>query len=159
VPVPAIGVQHFQFAIDTHSFTARVDSIKPVFQACANDMKKKKNINSDKDVHFNDDGEKGRTTTEEEAAIVIDGTTVAAVWDAIVPGLRNEFDAPKSLPLIAPRPLLLLQVGDPTSSSSSFSCFRLSAKVVGLRSSIILLLWLLFLFLLCVCVEMQKPRP
>ena len=30
------------------------------------------------------------------------------VWEKIAPGLDSQFDAPYSLPLIAPRPLLLL---------------------------------------------------
>jgi len=83
VAAPAIGVQGFQYAIDSNAFGARVDSIRPVFEAAQADL--------------------GRGE--------IDGAVVAAVWDKITPGLREYFDAPKSLGLIAPRPLLLLQGG------------------------------------------------
>mmetsp|Transcript_73631 Transcript_73631/g.148322 ORF Transcript_73631/g.148322 Transcript_73631/m.148322 type:complete len:305 (-) Transcript_73631:97-1011(-) len=108
VPVPAIGVQNFQFAIDNNCFGARVDSIRPVFEACAADEEMgKKSL------------EQGQEAQEEAAGsgsglsgvgvTAIDGSIVAKVWDTLVPGLRDEFDAPQSLPLIAPRPLLLLQ--------------------------------------------------
>jgi hypothetical protein len=30
------------------------------------------------------------------------------VWDRIAPGLASQFDSPYSIPLIAPRPLLIL---------------------------------------------------
>jgi len=75
-------VQNFKYAIETETYGARVDSIRPVFEAARLDLGRDK----------------------------IDGHVVSAVWDALVPGLRDEFDAPNSLPLIAPRPLLLLQV-------------------------------------------------
>jgi hypothetical protein len=38
----------------------------------------------------------------------IDTEVVEKVWDKIAPGLDSQFDAPFSLPVIAPRPLLLL---------------------------------------------------
>ncbi|KAF7068896.1 hypothetical protein CFC21_074603 [Triticum aestivum] len=36
----------------------------------------------------------------------------AEVWDKIAPGMASQFDAPYSVPLIAPRPLLLLNDAD-----------------------------------------------
>jgi len=33
---------------------------------------------------------------------------IQAAWDRLVPGLRDRFDADRLLPLIAPRPLLIL---------------------------------------------------
>lgn len=84
---PAIGVQSFQFALQHQQWGARVDSILPVFAAAAKDLGKKD----------------------------IDAEVVKAVWDRLVPGLAeaNEtssmaFDAPASLPCVAPRPLLVL---------------------------------------------------
>ena len=35
------------------------------------------------------------------------------VWDRIAPGLASEFDAPYSIPAIAPRPLLILNGKNP----------------------------------------------
>jgi len=77
---PAIGVQGFRYAVDTGSWQARVDSIRPLFAAAAADMGKEE----------------------------IDGVVVRAVWEAITPGLLDRFDAPSSLRLIAPRPLLVV---------------------------------------------------
>lgn len=38
----------------------------------------------------------------------IDKEVVEKVWDRIAPGLASKFDAPYTLPIIAPRPLLVL---------------------------------------------------
>lgn len=96
VAAPMIGVQGFQWAIDHASFQARVDSIRPVFEAAAHDL-----ALEEERVKGGGGGKKAE----------IDARAVASVWDALVPGLRGEFDAPRSLALIAPRPLLLVQGG------------------------------------------------
>eukprot|EP00419_Tripos_fusus_P053141 CAMPEP_0172811858 /NCGR_PEP_ID=MMETSP1075-20121228/9676_1 /TAXON_ID=2916 /ORGANISM="Ceratium fusus, Strain PA161109" /LENGTH=381 /DNA_ID=CAMNT_0013651333 /DNA_START=26 /DNA_END=1171 /DNA_ORIENTATION=- len=81
VLAPAIGVQSFGYAVNTDKWQARVATIQPVFDAAATDRK--------------------------GPGAAVDAATVAAVWDVITPGLLQEFDAPMSLPLIAPRPLLI----------------------------------------------------
>jgi len=80
VTVPIIGVQGFRWAIDNNMWQARVNSIKPLFEEARTDLGKSE----------------------------IDTEVVEKVWEKIAPGLDSQFDAPYSLPLIAPRPLLLL---------------------------------------------------
>ncbi|WZZ36927.1 putative esterase YitV [Brassica napus] len=80
VAVPLIGVQGFRWAIDNDAWQARVDSLKPLFEVARIDMGKSK----------------------------IDKEVVEKVWDRIAPGIASQFDAPYSVPVIAPRPLYLL---------------------------------------------------
>ncbi|KAJ0232397.1 AB hydrolase-1 domain-containing protein [Hirschfeldia incana] len=80
VAAPLIGVQGFRWAIDNDAWQARVNSLKPVFEEARNDMGKSE----------------------------IDKEVVKKVWDRIAPGLAFRLDAPYSLPVIAPRPLYLL---------------------------------------------------
>ena len=80
VAVPLIGVQSFNWALEHDQWQARVASIPWVFEAAAADM-------------------------EREA---VDADVVEAVWERIAPGLLDMFDAATALPLIAPRPLLVL---------------------------------------------------
>ncbi|TVU12416.1 hypothetical protein EJB05_46060, partial [Eragrostis curvula] len=80
VIVPIIGIQGFRWAIDNNKWQARVDSIKPLFEEARIDLGKSE----------------------------IDTEVVEKVWEKIAPGLDSQFDAPYSIPLIAPRPLLLI---------------------------------------------------
>ncbi|KAI3781539.1 hypothetical protein L2E82_11556 [Cichorium intybus] len=80
VAVPIIGVQDFQWAIDNDKWQARVDSIKPVFEVATIDLGKK----------------------------CIDKEVVEKVWDRIAPGLTSKFESIYTVPVIAPRPLLIL---------------------------------------------------
>ncbi|KAJ0232398.1 AB hydrolase-1 domain-containing protein [Hirschfeldia incana] len=80
VAVPLIGVQGFRWAIHNDAWQARVDSLKPLFEEARIDMGKSE----------------------------IDKEVVKKVWDRIAPGLASQFDAPYSVPVIAPRPLYLL---------------------------------------------------
>ncbi|XP_020100609.1 uncharacterized protein LOC109718677 [Ananas comosus] len=80
VAVPIIGVQGFRWAIDNDQWQGRVDSIKPLFEEARIDLGKR----------------------------VIDKEVVKRVWDRIAPSLDSQFDSPHSVPVIAPRPLLIL---------------------------------------------------
>ncbi|GAA0148407.1 hydrolase [Lithospermum erythrorhizon] len=80
VVVPIIGVQGFRWAIEHGKWHGRVDSIKAVFEEARIDLGK----------------------------AAIDEDVVEKVWDRIAPGLASEFDAPYTIPSIAPRPLLIL---------------------------------------------------
>ncbi|KAI6681549.1 hypothetical protein NL676_035430 [Syzygium grande] len=80
VVVPIIGVQGFRWAIDNDMWQGRVDSIKPVFEEARIDL--------------------GKST--------IDREVVEKVWNRIAPGLASDFDAPNTVPAIAPRPLLII---------------------------------------------------
>ncbi|XP_076936625.1 uncharacterized protein LOC143603822 [Bidens hawaiensis] len=80
VVVPIIGIQGFRWAIDNDRWQARVDSIKPVFEEARIDLGKD----------------------------AIDKEVVEKVWDRIAPDLASEFDSNYTVPLIAPRPLFIL---------------------------------------------------
>ncbi|KAK2661197.1 hypothetical protein Ddye_007730 [Dipteronia dyeriana] len=80
VVVPIIGVQGFRWAIDNDKWQGRVDSIKVVFEAARIDLNKS----------------------------TIDKEVVEKVWDRIAPGLASQFDSPYTIPVIAPRPLLIV---------------------------------------------------
>ncbi|XP_052210802.1 uncharacterized protein LOC127813721 [Diospyros lotus] len=84
VVVPIIGVQGFRWAIDHDKWQARVDSIKAVFEEARIDLGKS----------------------------AIDKEVVEKVWDRIAPGLASQFDSPYTLPIISPRPLLILKGQD-----------------------------------------------
>ncbi|KFK27821.1 hypothetical protein AALP_AA8G434200 [Arabis alpina] len=83
VVVPLIGVQGFRWAIDHDEWEGRVNSIKPLFEEARIDLGKNK----------------------------IDKEVVEKVWNRIAPGLASQFDSPYSLPVIAPRPLYILNGG------------------------------------------------
>ncbi|RDX79523.1 yitV [Mucuna pruriens] len=83
VVVPLIGVQGFRWAIDNDKYQGRVNSIKPLFEAARNDL--------------------GKGAIDKEVV-----EKVSQVWDRIAPGLASHFDSPYSIPIIAPRPLLIL---------------------------------------------------
>ncbi|KAF5759552.1 putative alpha/beta hydrolase-1 [Helianthus annuus] len=80
VVVPIIGIQGFRWAIDNDRWQARVDSIRSVFEEARIDLGKS----------------------------IIDKEVVEKVWDRIAPGLAREFDSNYTVPLIASRPLLIL---------------------------------------------------
>ncbi|CAL8472161.1 g11703 [Coccomyxa elongata] len=79
VAAPMIGVQGFRWAAENDSWHARVGSIPRVFAAAAADLGKP----------------------------AVDAQVVMAVWNRIMPGLLEGYDAPQSLPCLAPRPFLI----------------------------------------------------
>ncbi|KAG5562567.1 hypothetical protein RHGRI_005333 [Rhododendron griersonianum] len=87
VAVPIIGVQGFRWSIDHDKWQSRVDSIKDVFQEARVDL--------------------GKRVIDKE---VVENVSCIyhRVWDRIAPGLASQFDSPYTIPIIAPRPLLIL---------------------------------------------------
>jgi poly(3-hydroxybutyrate) depolymerase len=79
-PVPLCGVQQFSYAIENNCYHDRVMSIPNVFQAAA----------------------PGGMLSNVTAEVVRD------VWDTILPGMLETYDASVSLGAIAPRPLLVV---------------------------------------------------
>jgi fermentation-respiration switch protein FrsA (DUF1100 family) len=79
VVVPCIGVQSFKWALDHESWRSRVDTFKPAIEAAARD-----------------EGQ------------VVNAAFVRRFYDRVVPGIYGPFDGPAMLPLIAPRPLLVI---------------------------------------------------
>jgi dienelactone hydrolase len=79
VAVPVIGVQSFGWALENNAWQARVETILPAVAGAARD-----------------------------ALRPVDTDFVRDFYDRVVPGIYAEFDAPAMLPLIAPRPLLVV---------------------------------------------------
>ena len=79
VVVPCIGVQSFRWALDNESWRSRVETFKPAIEAAAKD--------------------EGET---------VNAAFVRKFYDRVVPGIYGQFDGPAMLPLIAPRPLLVI---------------------------------------------------
>jgi dienelactone hydrolase len=80
VAVPIIGVNTFAWTVEHDRWRARAALLPQVYEAARVDL-----------------GEKE-----------LDARVYRAVWDRLTPGLLNRFDGPRLLPLIAPRPLLVL---------------------------------------------------
>lgn len=80
VAVPCIGVQSFRWALDHNDWEGRTGTIPHAFAAI----------------------EKNAGVTNAETEFVKN------FYDRIVPGIYGEFDGPAMLPLIAPRPLLVI---------------------------------------------------
>ena len=77
--VPLIGVQAFDWALGAGQWQGRAASLREFFEAVAL-----------------------------EAGRPLDAALVREVWERIAPGLLGPLDAVNALPLIAPRPLLVL---------------------------------------------------
>jgi dienelactone hydrolase len=78
--VPCIGVQSFQWALENNDWKGRTGTIQNAFDAAAKDA----------------------------GAQPPDTEFVKRFYNRIVPGIYDEFDGPAMLPLIAPRPLLVI---------------------------------------------------
>ena len=80
VAVPFIGVQSFRWALDNNDWQGRIRTIQSAFD-----------------------------TVAKEAGVADAGTPfVQQFYDRVVPGIYGEFDGPAMLPLITPRPLLVI---------------------------------------------------
>ncbi len=80
VAVPCIGVQSFRWALENNSWRSRVET----FQAAVNGASKDAGIAE------------------------INADFVRKFYDRVAPGVHKQFDGPEMLPLIAPRPLLVI---------------------------------------------------
>jgi dienelactone hydrolase len=80
VAVPVIGVQSFRWALDHDAWQSRAETFQDAIDAIAHDA----------------------------GATHADSGTVARFYARVAPGIDGDFDAPNMLPLIAPRPLLII---------------------------------------------------
>jgi dienelactone hydrolase len=80
VVVPCIGVQSFRWALENNAWQARVSTIPTAFEAA----------------------------TKEAGVTVPDAAFTKSFYDRVVPGIYGDFDGPAMLPLIAPRPMLVI---------------------------------------------------
>jgi dienelactone hydrolase len=78
--IPVIGVQSFRWALDHDAWQSRVGTFQAAIDAAAADAGVK----------------------------AVDAAFVRRFYDRVVPGIYSEFDASAMLPLIAPRPLLVI---------------------------------------------------
>jgi dienelactone hydrolase len=79
VAVPVIGVQSFRWALEHDAWQPRIETIREAVAEAARDA--------------------GRS---------VDARFVREFYDRVVPGIHQQFDAPAMLPLVAPRPLLVI---------------------------------------------------
>jgi dienelactone hydrolase len=80
VAVPRIGVQSFHWALENNDWQGRIATIQTAFDSAAR-----------------------------EAGVAAPGTDfVRQFYDRVIPGIYGEFDGPVMVPLIAPRPLLII---------------------------------------------------
>ena len=79
VAVPCISVQSFRWALENNAWQARVGTIQPAVDGAAR---------SDR--------------------ATLNAQFVRTFYDRLVPGIYSEFDGPAILPLIAPRPLMVI---------------------------------------------------
>ena len=80
VTVPCIGVESFRWALDNNAWQGRIGTIQNAFNTIAK--------------------ESGVTNT--------DTALVRKFYDRVAPGIYGEFDGPAMVPLIAPRPLFII---------------------------------------------------
>lgn len=78
--VPCIGVQSFGWAVENNAWQSRIGTIQSAVDGAAR--------------------ETGITS--------IDSAFIRRFYERVAPGLHQEFDGPAMLPLIAPRPLLVI---------------------------------------------------
>ena len=100
--VPCVGVQSFRWGLDNGQWKARVATIQDAFDSAAKDAGVKQ-VNAD---------------------------FVRRFYDRVVPGIYDQFDGPAMLPLIAPRPLLVIN-GD-SDANTPMAGVRLSADAARL---------------------------
>jgi dienelactone hydrolase len=79
VAVPCIGVQSFRWALDNNSWQSRVGTFQAAVDAAA-----------------------------AESGAQVDAQFVRKFYDRVAPGVYSDFDGPSMLPLVAPRPLLVI---------------------------------------------------
>ena len=98
VAVPCIGVQSFQWALEHDSWESRVGTFQFAIDRSAKD-----------------------------AGSGLNAQFVRKFYDRVVPGINSDFDGPAMLPLIAPRPLLVIN-GDSDSLTPMPGVLEAAAK-------------------------------
>ena len=104
VAVPCIGVQSFRWALNNDAWQSRVSTFQAAVNAAAKDT-----------------------------GAPVDAAFVRRFYDRVAPGIYSEFDGPAMLPLIAPRPLLVIN-GDSdarTPISGLQECIDAAKRVYG----------------------------
>lgn len=79
VAVPCIGVQSFRWALDHDAWQSRAGTFRAALEQAAQD-----------------------------ASVPVDAAFLRRFYDRVAPGVYSDFDGPRMTPLIAPRPLLVI---------------------------------------------------
>jgi len=79
VAVPCIGVQSFRYALDNNAWQSRAGTFQAALDAAA-----------------------------KEVSEPVNAAFLRKFYDKVVPGIYGEFDGPQMVPLIAPRPMLVI---------------------------------------------------
>ena len=88
---PLIGAQDFGWALRNDMWRARVDSLPPaLFETAARER------------------ETSDVSLDETTAPTLTAELVERVYDAVCPGLTSDLDGPRTFPLVAPRPMLIV---------------------------------------------------
>ena len=91
VAAPLIGAQDFGWALRNDMWRARVDSLPPaLFETAARER------------------ETSDVSLDETTAPTLTAELVERVYDAVCPGLTSDLDGPRTFPLVAPRPMLIV---------------------------------------------------
>jgi dienelactone hydrolase len=80
VSIPCIGVQSYRYGLENNLWKGRIGTVQGAADMVAN----------------------------AEGVTTIDTAFVKRFYDRVVPGIYEQFDGPQMLPLIAPRPLLVI---------------------------------------------------
>ncbi|MBI2947328.1 MAG: acetylxylan esterase [Verrucomicrobia bacterium] len=109
VAVPCIGVQSFRWALDHDAWKSRIETIQPAVNAAA----------------------------QEAGLSQPDTSLVRKFYDRVVPGIYGPFDGPAMLPLIAPRPLLVIngEIDPRTPLPGVEECAASARKAYGARKA------------------------
>ena len=117
---PMIGAQDFGWALENDLHAARVASLPPaLFEEAERVMRETEEVTSAREREAEDPGGDGvvsatrraggeKRPIRENAAKVVSAETARFAYSRIAPGLADALDGPRTMPLIAPRPLLLL---------------------------------------------------
>ena len=117
---PMIGAQDFGWALENGLHAARVASLPPaLFEEAERVMRETEEVTSARERQAEDPGGDGvvsatrraggeKRPIRENAAKVVSAETARFAYSRIAPGLADALDGPRTMPLIAPRPLLVL---------------------------------------------------
>ena len=109
VAVPVIGVTSFAHAVESGRFQPRAATLPRFHQAVADALEEKE----------------------------VNEQVVRAAWNRVLPGILNRFDCPQMLPLIAPRPLLILngELDDRCPVEGVRQCYAAAEAAYGKRNA------------------------
>jgi dienelactone hydrolase len=107
VAVTALAVQSFRWSLEHDAWQGRAQTILPVHEAAARDL------------------------GEPE----VNARVCRVLWSKLIPGILDQFDGPGMLPLLAPRPVLVLNGGSDALTPLAGAELAFSAAVQAYRAT------------------------